>query len=272
VPTTDNPQDFNRFSYVKNNPVRYTDPSGHASIPYQYDGGGAPPPPSDPEEAVKAIARAESVMTDIANKIANRYTASGTSWHDLPGGVRARFARRGWTQAMYEDGPNATSMAGTLADPAVIAAGAFALWRVGGAAVSFCVRGGCAEKANHIIQQARMFWLRMLYEREVRAIGPEAERRLAMGQGQEYVARWAQASRRALGIKYKDMTPPAERAQIYARNIRIYGDPLGPTIQWFRERGRSWSDIIASSARPGGRDMAEQFFGRWGRWFSRWRK
>ncbi|MCC6299154.1 MAG: hypothetical protein IT314_07640 [Anaerolineales bacterium] len=30
VPNPFNPQDLNRMSYVRNNPVRYTDPSGHA--------------------------------------------------------------------------------------------------------------------------------------------------------------------------------------------------------------------------------------------------
>jgi len=29
VPNAANPQDFNRYSYVRNNPVRYTDPTGH---------------------------------------------------------------------------------------------------------------------------------------------------------------------------------------------------------------------------------------------------
>ena len=29
VPNAANPQDFNRYAYVRNNPVRYTDPSGH---------------------------------------------------------------------------------------------------------------------------------------------------------------------------------------------------------------------------------------------------
>ncbi len=29
IPDLYNPQDLNRYSYVRNNPVRYTDPSGH---------------------------------------------------------------------------------------------------------------------------------------------------------------------------------------------------------------------------------------------------
>jgi RHS repeat-associated protein len=32
VPNAANPQDFNRYSYVRNNPVRFTDPSGNIPI------------------------------------------------------------------------------------------------------------------------------------------------------------------------------------------------------------------------------------------------
>lgn len=56
-------------------------------------------------------------------------------------------------------------------------------------------------------------------------------------------------------MKYKDLTPPAERQRIYARNIEVYGDPLGPTIDFLRAQGRSWEDIVQSAVRPGGKDL-----------------
>ncbi|MEW6085134.1 MAG: RHS repeat-associated core domain-containing protein [Chloroflexota bacterium] len=37
VPNPFNPQDYNRFAYVRNNPVRYIDPSGHVCV---QNGGG----------------------------------------------------------------------------------------------------------------------------------------------------------------------------------------------------------------------------------------
>ena len=41
-----NPQALNRYSYVQNNPVRYTDPTGHVLKPDDQGGvGGGPPPP-----------------------------------------------------------------------------------------------------------------------------------------------------------------------------------------------------------------------------------
>ncbi len=38
VPDGTNPQDFNRYSYVRNNPLGYTDPSGHAAVPNKKPG------------------------------------------------------------------------------------------------------------------------------------------------------------------------------------------------------------------------------------------
>ena len=57
VPNPYNPQDLNRFSYVRNNPIRYTDPTGHfCSDPEDLwspgcDGSGNPPPVTTPPPA-----------------------------------------------------------------------------------------------------------------------------------------------------------------------------------------------------------------------------
>ena len=54
VPDPYNPQDLNRFSYVRNNPIRYNDPTGHfCSDPEDLwspgcDGSGTPPPVTTP--------------------------------------------------------------------------------------------------------------------------------------------------------------------------------------------------------------------------------
>jgi hypothetical protein len=103
--------------------------------------------------------------------------------------------------------------------------------------------------------------LRQAYENEVRAIGPEAERRLAAGESPEAVARWAHSVRRALGVEYKSLTPPNVLEQIYSRNIEKYGDPLGPTIEWLRNQGKTWVDIIESASRSGGQDIMNRLQG-----------
>jgi RHS repeat-associated protein len=52
VPYPTNPQSFNRFSYVRNNPLNFTDPTGHREIECDAGadcGGYTPSPPPEPE-------------------------------------------------------------------------------------------------------------------------------------------------------------------------------------------------------------------------------
>lgn len=66
----------------------------------------------------------------------------------------------------------------------------------------------------------------------------------------ENVARQAHSLRREIGIKYKDITPEPSRDRIYARNLKKYGDSLGPTIEYLRAIGKTWLQIIESASRP----------------------
>ena len=56
-------------------------------------------------------------------------------------------------------------------------------------------------------------------------------------------------------MKYKSLTPADKLKEIHARNLEKYGDKLGPSIEWLREQGKSWDDIIESSTRSGGKDL-----------------
>jgi RHS repeat-associated protein len=47
VPEPGEPQDFNRYSYVRNSPLNYVDPTGHV---LESDGGGGNPPERPPEQ------------------------------------------------------------------------------------------------------------------------------------------------------------------------------------------------------------------------------
>jgi hypothetical protein len=71
----------------------------------------------------------------------------------------------------------------------------------------------------------------------------------------EDIARAMHAERRALGVTYKDVSPPELLERIYARNLTRYGDRLGPSIDWLRGHGKTWDEIIASAIRPSGRDL-----------------
>ena len=97
--------------------------------------------------------------------------------------------------------------------------------------------------------------LRQQYINEVLSIKNIATELKQIGLTEEAIARYCHSYRRQLGIKYKDLTPPAERARIYERNISDYGDKLGPTVKWLRARGKTWGEIIESSSRPGGKNL-----------------
>jgi len=102
--------------------------------------------------------------------------------------------------------------------------------------------------------------MRSIYEGEVRNLANVAAEMKKAGSTSEEIARTVHKMRRDLGIKYKDMTPVSLRKQIYARNLRDYGDELGPTIDYLRNtKGYSWERIIESSSKPGGSNI----FGNW---------
>ena len=54
VPNPGNPQSLNRYSYVLNNPVRYTDPTGHWEFEHEPDEGEFRPP-AWPEPAMRSV-------------------------------------------------------------------------------------------------------------------------------------------------------------------------------------------------------------------------
>ncbi|MFE4758942.1 hypothetical protein ACFRIB_53970 [Streptomyces mirabilis] len=65
---------------------------------------------------------------------------------------------------------------------------------------------------------------------EVEALTDRVTEMRRAGAGDEQIARELHAERRALGVKYKNLTPEATRQAIYLRNEAKYGDRLGPTI------------------------------------------
>jgi RHS repeat-associated core domain len=97
--------------------------------------------------------------------------------------------------------------------------------------------------------------LRSRYIEEVGSLELYGKRMLSAGHTEEEVARGLHGLRRSIGEKYKAITPPEMLEKIYQRNIEKYGDKLGPSIDYLRKQGKSWKDIIESSARAGGKDL-----------------
>jgi hypothetical protein len=115
-------------------------------------------------------------------------------------------------------------------------------------------RGGGKKLAKEFTEEA-IPALRKAYVNEVSAIKDLTEALKASGLSEDVIARVVHAQRRYLGTKYKNLTPTDMLEKIYERNLQKYGDKLGPTIEYLRAQGKSWSEIIESAARTGGKDL-----------------
>ena len=77
----------------------------------------------------------------------------------------------------------------------------------------------------------------------------------ALGYTDKQIAIAVHSARRGIGQAFKGLTPKTMRETIRARNTQKYGDPLGPSIDYLRGRGKTWGEIIESATRTGGKDL-----------------
>jgi hypothetical protein len=92
--------------------------------------------------------------------------------------------------------------------------------------------------------------LRLEYEARVTALRGRADAMHRDGLTPEAIAR-AHAARRQLCQDFKERTPEPRRTLIFERTRAVYGDPLGPSVEFLTCQGKSWEDIIESAFRPG---------------------
>ena len=95
--------------------------------------------------------------------------------------------------------------------------------------------------------------LRDQYETAVRGLRAHVAAMRDEGASSETIALAVHAERRRLTVAFRQLTPEPWRSRIQARTLAAYGDPVGPTIESLRARGKSWDDIIGSATRPGPR-------------------
>ncbi|MHB8874567.1 MAG: RHS repeat domain-containing protein [Myxococcaceae bacterium] len=97
--------------------------------------------------------------------------------------------------------------------------------------------------------------LRQQYIDAVKSLGDKAAAMRQAGVSPEQIARTLHAERNALKVAYRGLSPPEAVKAFELRNIKKYGNPLGPTVEQLRAAGKSWEEIAASAARPGGADL-----------------
>lgn len=198
----------------------------------------------------------------LAGDIAYFYASQDRTWDELPPDVRGALEASYVSEGTYLDScGNTSSMEGTALEPALWGAGAVGAGRLiwlmpqlgGGATSTLCADGDCT---NEIVS------LRKEYELAVRGLSQKADELRSLGKSAEEIARILHAERRALGIQYKNLTPPNLLEEIYLRNLLRYGDKYGPSIEWLLEHGKSWDDIIESATRSGGQDIIPKMLGK----------
>ncbi|MEM1026511.1 MAG: LamG-like jellyroll fold domain-containing protein [Planctomycetota bacterium] len=114
---------------------------------------------------------------------------------------------------------------------------------------------GGAAGAARVAHVAKLKHIRSSYVREVEGLADLGYSARAAGSTGEATARLLNAERNALKVKYRAKTPASLVKEMEARNLRKYGDPLGPSIDYFRSKGRSWESIIDSASKPAKGDL-----------------
>jgi hypothetical protein len=75
------------------------------------------------------------------------------------------------------------------------------------------------------------------------------------GKSSEEIARTVNAQRNQLKLDYRAQTNPTEVAKYEQRNMTLYQNPVGPTVEQLIQKGKTWDDIINSASKPGGKDL-----------------
>jgi len=91
--------------------------------------------------------------------------------------------------------------------------------------------------------------LRQIYRQSAREVSEEALRMIARGSSIEDAARWANQARNGLKVLIRARGSPIIRGFAEARNIKKYGNRIGPTFEELIRQGKTPEDIIGSAGK-----------------------
>jgi len=97
--------------------------------------------------------------------------------------------------------------------------------------------------------------IRKSYVREVENLSKLANKLGKAGKSQREIAEEVLSQRNQLKIKYRNISPSNSKKLMEERNLRKYGNKVGPDVDYFLNKGVSLEDIIEKANRAGGQDM-----------------
>jgi hypothetical protein len=91
--------------------------------------------------------------------------------------------------------------------------------------------------------------MRLRYLEGIQALETTENEMRRLGRTTEQIARQLVGDRNALKVETRALMKPEEVAQLEARNLKKYGDPVGPTPEWLFDKYGSWDKVLEAVKR-----------------------
>ncbi len=239
IPEPGNAQDWDRYAGMANNPVLYSDPTGHAIYDrqkYLFDGMGT--------------------NEWDTNSLWETLGHFPQHWNELDASQQAALTSVGWNESYFESElftGSVSNIAGTIYDPAVwisaiagIASVASIKW-VSTVVTTACMDGDCGNEARAAQQAGQSIWKLNPFDRGI-AVENVLGRTPGLVQNFPMIDRWYNGV--ASSIKSLDLTAPSyQNIVVLTSKVQGYVNSLA---NW---RGTTWGGVIVNKADIIGREL-----------------